>query len=165
MKSSLLLVLVAVSILAQGCSGETEELRNQEKSRLQGRWKCTKIHETHMQTFLAPPGTFADGHFLRIAENVFAIVAPRQVCEATYNLRPSKTPRWIDITITTTNSPDVDLEKGLSWPITNSVYKGIYSLDGDTLRICMGTAGQDRPGDFEKPEKPAVLFVYRRDKQ
>jgi uncharacterized protein (TIGR03067 family) len=74
--------------------------------------------------------------------------------ELKYKLDPTQKPKAIDITPETA-------ERG--------VIRGIYQLDGDTLKVCLGEPGKERPAKFEtkpgsghklmklsrmKPEKP-----------
>lgn len=68
----------------------------------------------------------------------------------TVNLDPSQKPKAIDIT------PLAGPEKGKRLP-------GIYSIDGDTLRICVGKIGGDRPTEF-KASKDVALSVLKRAK-
>jgi uncharacterized protein (TIGR03067 family) len=45
------------------------------------------------------------------------------------------------------------------------VSPGIYELDGDTLKVCLGSPGDERPSSFEtKPDDGRTLIVYRREK-
>jgi uncharacterized protein (TIGR03067 family) len=42
---------------------------------------------------------------------------------------------------------------------------GIYSLEGDTLKICIAPAGGERPAEFtSKPRSKRSLIVLKRDK-
>ncbi len=67
-----------------------------------------------------------------------------------HRLDDSKEPKQIDITVSLIKGPTV------------GVIKGIYDLEGDELRLCLGEIGKDRPAAF--PEKPKLgeLLVLRR---
>jgi uncharacterized protein (TIGR03067 family) len=67
-----------------------------------------------------------------------------------HRLDASKNPKQIDITISRINGPTV------------GVIKGIYVLDGDELRLCLGEMGKDRPADFPEKPKPGEVLVLRR---
>jgi uncharacterized protein (TIGR03067 family) len=44
-----------------------------------------------------------------------------------------------------------------------AILKGIYVLDGDELRMCLGHAGKDRPAAFpEKPKSGEVTILQRK---
>jgi RNA polymerase sigma factor (sigma-70 family) len=69
----------------------------------------------------------------------------------TYRLDAGKNPKQIDITATIVNGPT---------PFV--VIKGIYVLDGDELRLCLGEMNKDRPAAFpEKPKLGEVLVLQR----
>jgi uncharacterized protein (TIGR03067 family) len=68
-----------------------------------------------------------------------------QTTEATFKLDPAKSPREID----------VDME--------GSVGKGIYLLDGDSLKIIHGEVGSERPMDLAKGGHGLTVLVLRRD--
>jgi uncharacterized protein (TIGR03067 family) len=69
----------------------------------------------------------------------------------TYRLDAGKNPKQIDITATVVNGPT---------PFV--VIKGIYVLDGDELRLCLGEMNKDRPAAFpEKPKLGEVLVLQR----
>jgi uncharacterized protein (TIGR03067 family) len=69
-----------------------------------------------------------------------------------HRLDESKNPKQIDITVSLIKGPTV------------GVIKGIYVLDGDELRLCLGEMGKDRPAAF--PEKPKLgeVLVLRRER-
>src|SRR5262245_57593115 len=71
---------------------------------------------------------------------------------ASLKIDPSKSPAQID----STN------EDGPGKGVTT---KGIYKFDGDTLTICFGGIGKDRPTEFaSQPGSGTMLFVHKRAK-
>jgi uncharacterized protein (TIGR03067 family) len=56
---------------------------------------------------------------------------------------------------------DFRLEGGEGWLRINGTYKGIYELDGDSLKLCVGS-GDERPTKFS--DKGAALVVLKRQK-
>jgi uncharacterized protein (TIGR03067 family) len=66
--------------------------------------------------------------------------------EGTYKVDPAAKPRSIDYT----------LDKG-------KILRGIYSLEGDKLKVCRADAGRERPGDFTtRADSGRMLFVLER---
>jgi RNA polymerase sigma factor (sigma-70 family) len=68
-----------------------------------------------------------------------------------HRLDASKNPKQIDIHETVYNGPNV------------GVIKGIYVLDGDELRLCLGEKGNDRPGAFPEKPKPGEVLILQRE--
>jgi uncharacterized protein (TIGR03067 family) len=67
--------------------------------------------------------------------------------EITFKLDPTKNPKWMDV--------DIDGKMGT----------GIYSLEGDTLKICHGEIGDPRPTEFSSKEgSKTSLAVMKRVK-
>ena len=68
-----------------------------------------------------------------------------------YRLDASKTPKQIDMTF--------------QWSANNRTFsKGIYALEGDELRLCLGEQGKDRPEAFPNPGAGAVIILRRTSK-
>jgi uncharacterized protein (TIGR03067 family) len=67
-----------------------------------------------------------------------------------HQLDASKDPKQIDITVSRVNGQAVGL------------IKGIYVLEGDELRLCLGEMGKDRPAAFPDKPKAGELLVLRR---
>jgi uncharacterized protein (TIGR03067 family) len=69
-----------------------------------------------------------------------------------YKIDPGQKPKHIDIT-----APEGEQAGKTS--------KGIYSLDGDMLKMCYANPDKDRPKEFEsKPGSGATLVVWKRMK-
>jgi uncharacterized protein (TIGR03067 family) len=66
--------------------------------------------------------------------------------EATFRLDANKTPK------------EIDLDMG------GSVGRGIYQLDGDSLKIVHGEVGDARPKDFPKAGSGLTVLVLNREK-
>jgi hypothetical protein len=43
-------------------------------------------------------------------------------------------------------------------------YRGIYSLEGDTLRVSCNYPGESPPGAFDGPRRGRALLTYKRQK-
>ena len=67
-----------------------------------------------------------------------------------HRLDAGKDPKQIDITVTLVNGPTV------------GIIKGIYVLDGDELRLCLGALGKDRPAAFPKKPGPGEVLILQR---
>jgi uncharacterized protein (TIGR03067 family) len=75
--------------------------------------------------------------------------------EIGYKLDSSAKPREIDFTFT---SPDD--------PKQTQVMKGVYELRGDTMKVCYGTDGAERPKAFSSNEgSKRILAVFGKVKQ
>jgi len=67
-----------------------------------------------------------------------------------HRLDASKTRKQIDITVSRANGRTV------------GVIKGIYVLDGDELRLCLGEMSTDRPAAFPEKPKPGEVLILQR---
>jgi uncharacterized protein (TIGR03067 family) len=70
--------------------------------------------------------------------------------DSTYTINASANPKQIDIV-------------GTEGDLKGKAAQGIYSLDGETLRLCYTMPGLDRPQTFESPAgSKAYLLVWKR---
>ena len=86
--------------------------------------------------------------------SVFPLDGGEKAMEHTFQVDPGKKPKAIDAT---------RLEGGGK----GKVVKGIYDLDGDTLRLCLpARLEKERPTEFAAPENSGlVLLTLRRAKK
>jgi uncharacterized protein (TIGR03067 family) len=81
----------------------------------------------------------------------YTVQLPHFDFEFAYKLDPTRTPKTIDLTLT-----DVDDQKGIG-----RIFRGIYQLDKDSLKICYSTG--KRPTGFGVSAKStAILIVLER---
>jgi uncharacterized protein (TIGR03067 family) len=72
-----------------------------------------------------------------------------RIQEAKYKANPSAKPRTIDVT-------------HLTGRFEGQTFRGIYELEGDTLRICWSESGQKRPMNFAtKADTADTLLVLK----
>ena len=80
-------------------------------------------------------------------------MAGQRFMRAKYTLDPSQTPKTIDYILT--DGPDL-----------GKTQRGIYELDGDTVKFCFVPPGADRPTDFTTKEGSVrTLTVWKRVKK
>ncbi len=73
--------------------------------------------------------------------------------KAKYTVDPSKKPKTIDYTMT-------------GGPSKGKTQLGIYESEGDTVKFCFASPGQDRPTDFKSPAGSNwTLSVWKREKR
>jgi uncharacterized protein (TIGR03067 family) len=133
------IAMVLVCGLALSAVAAADEKSDQDK--LQGKWKMES--GTHGGKPL--PDEIVKGSTITIDGKTMKMTRTAegkdQTREMTFKLDPSKKPKTIDV--------DMDGKPGL----------GIYSLDGDTLKICHGDQGDERPTTFESKEGSNVTVV------
>jgi uncharacterized protein (TIGR03067 family) len=72
--------------------------------------------------------------------------------ECDYKLTTTTKPRAIDFTFASPADPQ-----------KTQVFKGIYELKGDKLKVCYGTDGVERPKTFASKEgSKLILITFRR---
>ena len=75
------------------------------------------------------------------------------LAEGTVKLGPTKSPKTIDVTFTEGE------RKG-------QTARGVYEIEGDTFRVCVARAGDERPVELSaKAGSGRTLVVYKREKK
>ena len=127
-------------------SAIAEEKSDQKK--IQGKWKMESGQQggKPLPEAMVKSGTLVvDGNKMKMAVSV---EGQEKTHELTFKLDPSQKPRAIDV--------EINGKPGL----------GIYSLEGDTLKICAAQAGsKDRPTDLTaKAGSDRLLIVLKKEK-
>lgn len=127
------LVLLAIA----ACSGKRQDSASQQDhTALQGEWEIVSAESNGEP----PPPGMLDGAKFAFSGDKLTLMGK----EGTFELDATKSPRQIDFI------------RGKSRQL------GIYELDGDQLKLCVGPA-DDRPKEFKaRPRTDHSLFVLKR---
>jgi uncharacterized protein (TIGR03067 family) len=145
MRLAIMLTILGTSL---SWAADAKEDAAKDKEKLQGTWlvvggeeRGEKIADADLK--------MADMRFIIEGDKIRATVGDKDKGKGgTFKLDPSKKPKEIDL---------ID---------DKETVKGIYSLDGDTLKLCLAKGGNDRPSDFTtKKGDGRGLFVLKRDKK
>jgi uncharacterized protein (TIGR03067 family) len=131
------LVLGLSLVLAAPAPKKTDEPA---PGKLEGEWVVESIEGPKDDT---PPGTIT----VRFADGKISIQEPKRQRpeEAGYTADPTKRPATIDI------RPDRGAKE--------QVVQGIYEVKGDTLKLCFGRDGVDRPTEFKGDVEKGIMFL------
>ena len=125
--------ILTVSLLVVGAAHADDDPAKKDLARLEGMWKYVKVEAPDKIT----EAVFKDAVVeIRGNKMIHKITLPgdkNEVYEATIALDPGKKPKAIDIT-------------NLDGPRKGKASKGIYELDGDTLKMAFEEG--ERPTDF-----------------
>lgn len=117
-------------------------VKGDETQKFEGRWKVASVELAGMPV----PGLEGADLVLAGGKKVLTLTDKR-VEKGTYRLDAAKRPREID---STTEGRD-------------GAEKGIYVIEGDTLKLCLATRGGPRPMEFtSKKGTDQILIVLRR---
>jgi uncharacterized protein (TIGR03067 family) len=108
----------------------------EELERLQGTWRVESMTIDGTKI----PGDELTGRRVIVIDDRYVVIdGTRTIQRGRFRIDPSKTPKRIDtIPADGANAGKVD--------------KGIYEINGDTLRLCYAPPGQDRPTEFNAEE-------------
>jgi uncharacterized protein (TIGR03067 family) len=132
-------VVTSSLVLVPACAtqGQDEESKK-DHAALQGEWEIVSAESNGEP----PPRGLLDGAKFAFARDKLILLGK----EGTFELDASKSPRQINII------------RGKTRQI------GIYELNGDSLKLCVGPA-DDRPKEFKtKPRTDHSLFILKRKK-
>ena len=141
----LILTTVAFAALLCTSAGPKPDAATADRAAIQGTWKFVSVMDQGREQ------PWPEGNRLVLTSDVMKIVYPKDDPRGwKYTIDPSKDPKEMDWFV----------EEEPGHPIHQPA---IYSLDGDTLRICSAAAGKPRPTKFEsKPGDFGGLWVLKR---
>jgi uncharacterized protein (TIGR03067 family) len=143
-------LLTAVLVLAAG------DDKKSDVDKLQGTWVAVSIESDGKMV----PEEKVKNVKMVIKDDTMSITTGgpgRQAPPAMYKLDEKKKLKTIDITA---GGRDGSGKK------TDDVLPGIYEFDGDTLKICLGLPGKDRPTELSAKEgAKQTLYTYKREKK
>ena len=140
--------LVVGPLAAAGSAGNPGgKAGKKDEARIQGTWSVVSGEKEGKKV---PKGEVNDFKVTFGAGGKLMATHDGKDVEGTYQLDPAKKPRQIDVTI--------DGRDG--------VFKGIYTLQKDTLKLCLAHPPEERPTEFATQEGVrSILLVLKRDKQ
>jgi uncharacterized protein (TIGR03067 family) len=145
MKLKMLAVLIVGSLGAIGASGQEKGKADGDK--IQGTWTFVAVEKGGVEANDDIP---KDAKVVVTADKV-KIQAQGKEMEIGYKLDSSKKPAHIDFLVN---------EGG-----KEAVLKGIYMLDGDTLKICFAPPGEKRPTELRSELGSSEMsVVMKREK-
>jgi uncharacterized protein (TIGR03067 family) len=119
------------------------ETKEQALTKLQGKWRVERIEENGT----AEPAEEAARFTITVKGTRMIVEMAGRTENTEFTIDPDKSPKEIDLT------PQYGDDKG-------KVFRGIYDLEGDTLRICAAPSSA-RPTKFVS-EQGTMLMVLKR---
>jgi uncharacterized protein (TIGR03067 family) len=146
MQARLLVILTAGFLLG---AATAQDGGTTDKDKLQGTWTVVSAEQD------GKPANKAKGNTFTFAAEKVTFSQPKKT-EAIYELDSTQKPKHLTI--------KVKLEIEGIGPV-EGVIRGIYQLEGDTLKICIGGRDAQRPLEFAtKPGTGQALWVCKRAK-
>jgi uncharacterized protein (TIGR03067 family) len=160
---------------------KSEEGAKKDRERLQGIWKLVVVDGSGKpREFIAPGepkkdvdvpgephqteladhqvGDEVDGRFVFSGDEFTAKKGDQVLYKCKFKLDISKSPKAIDLEIVEAPAPNADMQGKTSL--------GLYALDGDDLKLCLATPGEeDRPTKLAGEAGRHVLFTLKREKK
>jgi RNA polymerase sigma factor (sigma-70 family) len=147
---ALAIIAGGVGMFAYHLQATEAEAKKTDKEKIQGEWKVESVTLNGKEP---PDAEQVKSATWIIGAEKITVKAGDKNLESTYKIDPSVTPKTIDVT------SKVEGDKGRTM-------LGIYTLDGDTLKICSNLIGDDRPSELASKEgSNAMLVVLNRLKK
>jgi uncharacterized protein (TIGR03067 family) len=145
--STILAVLLAVTPAQPNPAGGQDAAAKKELQRFQGGWQI----ESHEENGKAMTAGDLKGRTLFFGGEGFLLRQNNAIVQiARVKLDPTKDPKAINAVV-------------MLGPGKGDAMLGIYTLDGDTLKICFDVPGNERPKEFKTtPDSGRLLLVCKR---
>src|SRR5262249_27010315 len=114
----------------------------------QGGWTMVSLEQRGEKA----PDEVVKGYKLTVQGDRWTVTTPEgEETTRTFRIDPSQDPKTMDMTTRTGDK--------------ETVSRGIYKLDGDTLTLCRTTGDLDRPKEFKTTAEAGILVVWKRAKK
>jgi uncharacterized protein (TIGR03067 family) len=145
--------LVAMGVVVAACTAlAADESRRPDKVLIQGEW-IIELCEEH-----GKPDPKSVGDTLSISGAKARFIDkddPCETCEFVVAVFAGEKPKQLDFKYTGKDRDDIGPGQ--------DTMRGIYELEGDHLRICIGSGGDERPKEFKTAaENDLSLMLLRR---
>jgi uncharacterized protein (TIGR03067 family) len=142
-------VVVALAVCAVGAQDDASK---KDLKAMEGTWAVT-VHEFGGEKLSEEQNKQFNGKLVVKDGKYTVYMGDTKIGAGTVKLDASKTPRHVDAI-----SSEGD-EKGKAMP-------GIYKFEGETMMVCFGQPGGDRPTEFKtKKDTQQILLSYKRVKK
>jgi uncharacterized protein (TIGR03067 family) len=140
MRRHWLVALFAAALLPSGASDARAADAAEDQKNLQGKWNVESFD------FNGQPVEALKGAVREFTDDKYTLTpVSGDVFTGIVKLDPGKTPKQIDL------------------ELNDRTLKGIYEIDGDTLKLSYRLEGDERPTEFvSKPDSGVVLVVHKR---
>jgi uncharacterized protein (TIGR03067 family) len=130
-------------------AADPAEDTKKELEKFRGTWRFVSVEIEGMKL----PEQQLKGSQLVLDGDKFTFTDSQATYRGTFKLAVDQKPKTIDVTF----------HEG---PEKGKTSKGIYELEGDVYKVCMGLAGKERPTEFaSKPGSGHVLELLRREQR
>jgi uncharacterized protein (TIGR03067 family) len=141
-------LIVAASLLLAADNPKSASVKK-DPEKLQGTWKLVSLEVNGEQIALKS----LERSRLVVTGEKYHFQLDKMALDLTFQMDPAKKPKAIDLKI-------------VSGPYKGKVYHGIYTLEGDTFKICRHSEpDKDRPTAFVTKENSGLMMVvWKRQK-
>lgn len=150
MRSIAMLIVGVVALFGVGCG-------KNDKDAIQGTWSLVSMEAGGNA---APADQIKDEQIIITADKFTPVHGGTQEKDGeSYKIDPGAKPKAIDVTATRKSRAFGKAEEN----VEIKTMKGIYTLEGDTLKFCFNEPDKDRPSDFAS-KGGQIFFTLQRAK-
>ena len=129
-------------------TGDAQGTVEAELARFEGTWRVASME---IEGKLIPEANYKD-EVMVLKGDRSTTTTPGGEIKGVFKVNPTTVPKTIDVTVA-------------GGPGKGRTHLGIYELNGDTYKVCIGLTGKPRPTEFTtKPGSGTVLEVFKRSR-
>jgi uncharacterized protein (TIGR03067 family) len=150
MRTSLLVPFVGCLLATMGFNGVAKK---KDQELIQGTWTSTKLEFQGKESDSkdAMKWVFKDAKLMNVKDG-------KTMVEGTFKLDPDKNPKEIDIVIT---FDAFERKTGKEAAKEDKNVRGVYTIEGDTLKIALGPRGGKRNTKFSGEGENRLMYFKR----